>query len=93
MREGATNGLMGTRDALLAILELEQEPTMATQYYGFDRGEVIETTLPSTGTSSPGKHVEIAVNDAVGLTKSEVIKLVERLLKYIGEFDTNIKDA
>lgn len=54
---------------------------MATQFFGLNRGERLESV--STGTSTTSKAIELAVNDAVNLTKGEVIQAIETLEIYL----------
>lgn len=48
---------------------------MADVFYGWDRGEVFKDV--SRGAASPGKGVEIAIDDAVDLTKQEVLNGID----------------
>jgi hypothetical protein len=48
---------------------------MADRIYGLDRGDDIRTVV-SEGSSSPTKDVEVVVDLAVGLEKSEVLRLL-----------------
>lgn len=56
---------------------------MADIFYGIDRGDNEEDMV--VDSSSPGKDVEVVVDDAVSLTKTEVIQALDmiknRLLK------------
>jgi len=54
---------------------------MATQFFGLNRGE--QRTSVSTGTSTTGKAIELAVNDAVGITRKEVVDQVQQILDFI----------
>lgn len=54
---------------------------MTIQYFGLNRGQQLKDTV--SGTSSTGKNVEIAVNDAVGLTRGDIEVLVETLQMFI----------
>lgn len=60
---------------------------MADRFYGIDRGqtefEIVEDT------SSPTKDVEIAVDLAVDLTKSEVLHALDMLQNHILKGDWN----
>lgn len=42
---------------------------MADRFYGLDRGE----RLVTIDTSTTGKDVEVVVDDAVGLTKKDIV--------------------
>jgi hypothetical protein len=54
---------------------------MTTQYFGLNRGQQLKDV--ASGTSSPGKNVELAVNDTVGITRGELEVLVETLQQFI----------
>jgi hypothetical protein len=54
---------------------------MSIQYFGLNRGQQLSDIV--TGTSSTGKNVEVAVNDAVGITRGELEVLVETLQMFI----------
>jgi hypothetical protein len=54
---------------------------MADRFYGLDRGET-EFDV-SEGAASPSKGVEVAVDLAVNLTKSEVLMLLEQIKGHI----------
>lgn len=54
---------------------------MSIQYFGLNRGQQLRDIV--TGTSSTGKNVEVAVNDAVGITRGELEVLVETLQMFI----------
>lgn len=57
---------------------------MAKHYYGASIGAGFETSNVSTGTSTTSKDVEIVITDAVtGMSKTEVVKLVEVIVAYI----------
>jgi hypothetical protein len=45
---------------------------MTTQYFGLDRGQ--QHTQVSRGTSTTGRAIELAVDDAVGIKKSEIVQ-------------------
>ena len=45
---------------------------MATRFFGLNRGEQDYGKM-SKGTSTTGKSIELAVNDGVGLKRSEII--------------------
>lgn len=51
---------------------------MADIFYGVDRGET-EVDVVTSGTS-PGKDIEVVVDDAVGLTKEEVIRALRVMI-------------
>ncbi|GAB2178706.1 hypothetical protein [Dongia sp. agr-C8] len=44
---------------------------MATRFFGLNRGE--QALSVTKDTSTTGKAIELAVNDAVGLKKSEIL--------------------
>ena len=54
---------------------------MSIQYFGLNRGQQLSDIVQ--GTSSTGKNVEVAVNDAVGITRGELEVLVETLQMFI----------
>jgi hypothetical protein len=54
---------------------------MTIQYFGINRGQQLKDIV--SGTSSTGKNVEIAVSDAVGLTRGDIEVLVETLQMFI----------
>lgn len=54
---------------------------MATQYFGVNRGAA-KTTI-TTGTSSTSKSIEVTVNDAVGITKGELVVKLREIIDYI----------
>ena len=54
---------------------------MSIQYFGLNRGQQLSDIV--TGTASTGKNVEVAVNDAVGITRGELEVLVETLQMFI----------
>jgi hypothetical protein len=54
---------------------------MATQFFGKDRGAAITTI--TTGTSTTSKPIEVAVNDAVNLTKGEVVIALQEITDFI----------
>lgn len=54
---------------------------MADRIYGLDRGDVEENV--SEGSSSPTKDVEIVIDLAVSLEKSEVLQLIEMIKNHI----------
>lgn len=48
---------------------------MADIFYGMDRGDQEVDVV--TDVASPGKDIEIVVDDAVGLTKEEVLRAIQ----------------
>lgn len=54
---------------------------MATQYFGVTRGAA--KTSITTGTSTTSKSIEVAVNDAVGITKGELVVKLREIIDYI----------
>lgn len=54
---------------------------MATQFFGINRGE--QATAVTTGTSTTSKAVELAVNDAVSLTRKEVLDKLDQIRDFI----------
>ena len=54
---------------------------MADRIYGLDRGDVEENV--AEGSSSPTKDVEIVIDLAVSLEKSEVLQLIETIKNHI----------
>ena len=54
---------------------------MADIFYGIDRGQQEFDAV--TSASSPTKDVEIVVDDAVSLTKGEVILMLHQLINHI----------
>ena len=54
---------------------------MADRFYGIDRGEDTGTV----GTSTTGLDIEVVVDDAVNLTKAEIVRGLEYLKKSILE--------
>lgn len=48
---------------------------MATQFFGLNRGE--QAGSVSKGTSTTSKSIELAVNDAVGIKKNEILLALE----------------
>lgn len=55
---------------------------MADRIYGLDRGDNYQTEV-SEGSSSPTKDVEIVVDLAVSLEKSEVLDLIDMIKAHI----------
>jgi len=55
---------------------------MADRFYGLDRGDNFDTEVTEQATS-PTKDVEIAIDLAVSLEKSEVVDLIERIKQHI----------
>lgn len=53
---------------------------MADRVYGLDRGEQGEV---SEGAASPGKDVEVVVDLAVNLEKSEVLIILDQIKDHI----------
>lgn len=59
---------------------------MADIYYGLDRGDTENDVV--TDSSSPTKDIEVVVDDAVNLTKTEVIQGLQMIINHlIGEND------
>lgn len=56
---------------------------MADRFYGLDRGDVKNDI--SEDSSSPTKDVEVAVDLAIGMDKSEVLILLDEIKAYILE--------
>lgn len=54
---------------------------MADIFYGIDRGERENDVV--TDSSSPTKDVEVVVDDAVGLKKSEVILALDMIKNHL----------
>jgi len=54
---------------------------MADIFYGMDRGDQEVDIV--TDSSSPTKDVEIVVDDAVSLTKAEVIHMLRTMINHI----------
>ena len=54
---------------------------MADIFYGIDKGDQEFDAV--TDSSSPTKDVEIVVDDAVGLTKGDVIIMLRQLINHI----------
>jgi len=50
---------------------------MADIIYGINRGDVEEDV--TIGASSPSQDIEVVVDDAVGLTKTEVIQHLDMI--------------
>jgi hypothetical protein len=48
---------------------------MATHFFGLNRGE--QSSAVAKATSTTGKSMELAVNDAVGIKKSEILLALE----------------
>jgi hypothetical protein len=59
---------------------------MADRFYGLDRGDN-EFTVVTEQATSPTKDVEIAVDLAVSLEKSEVLQLIDMIKNHIIEGD------
>lgn len=58
---------------------------MADIFYGMDRGDQYDDIV--TSASSPTKDVEVVVDDAVNLTKEEVIRMLDQIRNHILEED------
>lgn len=60
---------------------------MADIFWGADRGDQVEDIVRAA--ASPTKDVEVVIDDAVSLTKSEVLLILdqikERILRYPSE--------
>jgi hypothetical protein len=54
---------------------------MADLFYGLDRGDQENEIV--TASSSPTKDIEIVIDDAVGLTKAEVIQGLQMIINHI----------
>lgn len=54
---------------------------MADRIYGLDRGDTLTEVVE--GSASPTKDVEVVVDLAVGLTKAEVLMLLDEIKGYI----------
>jgi hypothetical protein len=54
---------------------------MATQHFGLNRGERIESV--STGTSGTGKSIDLAIDDTAGLTRGEIEIALDTLQRFI----------
>ena len=54
---------------------------MATRYYGISRGE----TSVTKDSSTTSKSMELAVNDAVNITRNDLVTALERILKAVKE--------
>lgn len=65
---------------------------MADRYFGLNRGADANTPV-TEGSSTGSTNVELRVNDAVSLTKSEVAILVEQIIKHIDDVNVTIPDA
>ena len=50
---------------------------MAIQYFGINRGQQSGDVV--TGTSTTGRAIELAVNDAVGITRKDVLDSLDKL--------------
>ena len=61
---------------------------MADIFYGLDRGDIEEDIV--TDTSSPTKDIEVAIDDAVGLTKSEIVQSLQKLINHVMKQDDSI---
>jgi len=59
---------------------------MADRFYGLDRGDN-EFSVVTEQATSPTKDVEIAVDLAVNLEKSEVLQLIDMIKNHIIEGD------
>jgi len=58
---------------------------MADRFYGLDRGDTEGDV--SEGTSTPTKDVEVAIDLAVDLEKSEVLQKLEEIKNHIVKGD------
>ena len=54
---------------------------MAIQFIGINRGQ--QTVDVASGTSTTGRQIELAVNDAVGITRKEVLDSLDKLRDFI----------
>lgn len=63
-----------------------KEPIMATRLYGISRGEGQEQIAESVGAATTDS-VELTIDLAVGLTREEVVVLLDRITRYILEHD------
>lgn len=54
---------------------------MATRFYGIGRGDDAATAAGSTTS----EEMELAVNDAVGITKKDIALALERIAKAVKE--------
>lgn len=67
--DGSSNRVVQFIDALQwGIDQMAQEQGMATLFIGINRGEVV----PTTGSSTTGKDVELAIDDAQGIEPREL---------------------
>lgn len=58
---------------------------MADIFYGVDRGDNEQDVV--TDSSSPTKDVEVVVDDAVGLTKNDVIISLQMIINHLQKED------
>jgi len=61
---------------------------MADVFYGIDRGDYEEDIVEQA--SSPTKDIEVAIDDAVGLEKAEVIQHLQMIINHILKEDKAI---
>ncbi|WP_395017735.1 hypothetical protein [Dongia sp.] len=54
---------------------------MSIQYIGINRGQ--QNADIASGTSTTGRQIELAVNDAVGITRKEVLDSLDKLRDFI----------
>jgi len=54
---------------------------MAIQYLGINRGQ--QSTDVASGTSTTGRQIELAVNDAVGITRKELLDSLDKLRDFV----------
>jgi ubiquinone/menaquinone biosynthesis C-methylase UbiE len=50
---------------------------MAIQYFGIHRGQ--QSLDVATGTATTGRAIELAVNDALGITRKDVLDSLDKL--------------
>lgn len=56
---------------------------MADRFYSLDRGQIARQV--TVGATSPGLDVEVAVDDAVGLSKKDIVNALDQIKKAILE--------
>jgi hypothetical protein len=54
---------------------------MAIQYIGINRGQ--QNADIASGTATTGRQIELAVNDAVGITRKELLDSLDKLRDFI----------
>jgi hypothetical protein len=77
-------GIAGAAVRISHITQLEAN--MATRRYGISRGGAQDTIVEAAGPATVN-NVELTIDLAVGMTREDVVLLIDRLSRYILEND------